>query len=96
MGGKGRDSAGDGGGSGGGGGDGGGGGGHVCTLVPGATATFEVAATAPAEVADGTVRMEVRAFRHFIDFYFVMQELVLIFFFKNGVRLLWSERVTVF
>ncbi|CAM9591249.1 unnamed protein product, partial [Laminaria digitata] len=62
MGGKGRETTGDGGGSRGGvggGGGGGGGGGHVCTLVPGATATFEVAATAPAEVADGTVRMEV-------------------------------------
>lgn len=58
AGGKGRGAAGDGGGSG---SEGGGGGGHVCTLVPGATATFEVAATAPAEVADGTVRVEVRA-----------------------------------
>lgn len=33
---------------------------HVCTLVPGATAMFEVAATAPEEVADGPVKMEVR------------------------------------
>lgn len=34
--------------------------GHVCTLVPGATAMFEVAATAPDKMIDGTVNMEVR------------------------------------
>ncbi|CAM9190743.1 unnamed protein product, partial [Sphacelaria rigidula] len=33
---------------------------RVCTLVPGATATFEVAATAPEEVVDGPAQMQVR------------------------------------
>ena len=61
MGAKGRGTDGDGGGS-----RSGGGRGDVFTLVPGATATFEVAATAPAEVADGTVRMEVRARKAFL------------------------------
>lgn len=32
---------------------------HVWTLVPGVTATFEVAATAPEEMVDETVKMEV-------------------------------------
>lgn len=32
---------------------------RVCTLVPGATATFEVAATAPEEVVDGPAQMQV-------------------------------------
>lgn len=32
---------------------------HICTLVPGATAMFEVAATAPEEVAEGPVKIEV-------------------------------------
>lgn len=41
-------------------GAGGGNGEHVCTLVPGATAMFEVAATAPEKMIDGTVKMEVR------------------------------------
>lgn len=40
------------------GGGGGGGESHVCTLVPGATAMFEVAATAPEEI-QGPVKMEV-------------------------------------
>lgn len=43
-------------------GRGSGGEGHVCTLVPGATAMFEVAATAPEEVVGGTVKMEVRCY----------------------------------
>lgn len=33
---------------------------HVCTLVPGATAIFEVAATAPEQVLDGPTQMQAR------------------------------------
>lgn len=47
-----------------------GGEGSVCTLVPGAAATFEVAATARDEMDDGTVRMEVRSTFLYIFFWY--------------------------
>lgn len=34
---------------------------HLCTLLPGAMATFEVAATAPEDCADGSSRMQVKS-----------------------------------